>query len=303
MRGGRLLRLQAQKHPHRPPVKSTPCLQAPRLSPAPTLHAAWGSAPPGWLLPLYRMSQAPFAARLHSAALPRFLAERGLLDAPASPEPVAQRLGQWLGVRHAASLHALLDRLAKPEAARARTQPVADAATVQAHVQRTQAALQAAIAEGRAVAGAPRTARHLSALALPADTPAKASDMATAWEPYRRYLAAHQKQMHTTVQALHQQVRATLAHAGPDLHRLALLDAAYAPTLEERQSAVLAGWPVKMEWRFAQSAHAHREHSAPAKPAWLRDFETELQTALLAELDLRLQPVHGLVAAYLESAP
>lgn len=249
------------------------------------------------------MSQAPFAARLHSAALPRFLAERGLLDTPASPEPLAQRLGQWLGVRQAASLHALLDGLNQPEAPRTRTQPVANAATVQAHVQRTQAALQAAIAEGRAVAGAPRTARHLSALALPSEAPHGAWDTATAWEPYRRYLAAHQKQMHTTVQTLHQQVRATLAHAGPALRRLALLDAAYAQTLDEHQSAVLAGWPVKMEWRFAQTAHAHRDHSAPAKPAWLRDFEIELQTALLAELDLRLQPVHGLVAAYLESAP
>ena len=68
---------------------------------------------------------------------------------------------------------------------------------------------------------------------------------------------------------------------------------------------MLATLPSLMEKRFNQLRKAYL-HTQPAddKPAlwmqpgaWLARFCTELQTVLLAELDLRLQPAVGLLEA------
>ena len=131
--------------------------------------------------------------------------------------------------------------------------------------------------------------------------------------------------MESTIETLRTQVRATVAHASTALHQLALLDAAYEQALREREARLLASLLAKMEIRFmhlagAAPAPAEPEpETSPAptdkraktqappkplpKPDWLLQFEGELQQALLAELDLRLQPVLGLVDAYQAQQP
>jgi len=125
--------------------------------------------------------------------------------------------------------------------------------------------------------------------------------------------------MESSLETLRTQVRATVAHASAALHQLALLDAAYAQALREREARLLASLPAKMEIRFMQLASAAQAQpeadtfadtaasTPPAarlpKPDWLLQFESELQQALLAELDLRLQPVLGLADAYQATHP
>ncbi len=257
------------------------------------------------------MTRALPRASLHSAALVRFLAERALLDAVPATDHVGERLGQWLDFRQAIPLHALLQAGEQPVAAPER-RTVADAATVRAHIDKTRALLSASILHAAPVPGTPR-------IALPADAPERPLKASQAWEPYRRYASTHQRQMESSLETLRTQVRATVAHASAALHQLALLDAAYAQALREREARLLASLPAKMEIRFMQlagTAQARPEAEAPAgtgaptpagaklpKPDWLLQFESELQQALLAELDLRLQPVLGLADAYQATHP
>jgi hypothetical protein len=242
----------------------------------------------------------------------RFLTEHALLEPQFAPDNVGERLGQWLDFRQAIPLHALLQS-GEPPATPAPTRAVADAATVRAHVDKTRALLSESILRAAPVPGTPR-------IPLPTNAPERPLKLAQAWEPYRRYASTHQRQMESCIETLRTQVRATVAHGGAALHHLALLDAAYEQALREREARLLASLPAKLEVRFMQlagsapaeaappetspAASAHRQApTAAPKPDWLMQFEDELQQALLAELDLRLQPVLGLVDAYQAKHP
>jgi len=79
--------------------------------------------------------------------------------------------------------------------------------------------------------------------------------------------------------------------------------------LADRAQKLLSTVPQLLERRFEQLRKAHQTASsfapqplgmAPGQPAdnWQGVFAGELQQALLAELDHRLQPVAGLVEAF-----
>ncbi len=259
------------------------------------------------------MTRALPRASIHSAPLVRFLTEHALIEPQPAQDNVGERLGQWLDFRQAIPLHALLQTGEQPVAtppARA----VADANTVRAHVDKTRALLTASILHAAPVPGTPR-------ITLPTDAPEQPLKLAQAWEPYQRYASTHQRQMASTIETLRTQVRATVAHASSALHQLALIDAAYEQALRERETRLLASLPAKMEIRFMQLAGTAPAQAAPEtvtptgtsaktkappappKPDWLLQFEGELQQALLAELDLRLQPVFGLADAYQATPP
>lgn len=262
------------------------------------------------------MTRALPRASLHSAPLVRFLTEHALLEPQPAQDNVGERLGQWLDFRQAIPLHALLQSGDQPVAAPP-ARAVADASVVRAHVDKTRELLSASILHAAPVPGTPR-------IPLPTDAPERPLKLSQAWEPYRRYAGTHQRQMESSIETLRTQVRATVAHASAALHQLALLDAAYEQALREREARLLASLQAKMEIRFmhlAGSAPAPAEPepeapptpmdksaktkapSAPPKPDWLLQVESELQQALLAELDLRLQPVLGLVDAYQAQQP
>jgi hypothetical protein len=116
----------------------------------------------------------------------------------------------------------------------------------------------------------------------------------TDYEPYRRHYVAQQREMELRVGPLRAQLRAELALGAPNQRQLAALDAAFDDTLAEREARLLASVPLLLSKRFA---HLRRVHEAPASPAWLATFSHEVQTVLLAELDLRLQPALGLLEA------
>ena len=111
------------------------------------------------------------------------------------------------------------------------------------------------------------------------------------------------------VRSLRAKVRDGVVLASPALRQLVALDAGLEGVLGEREARLMASLPSLMEKRFNQlrKAHLHARQDLPAaddKPAlwmqpgaWLARFRTELQTVLLAELDLRLQPAVGLLEA------
>ena len=71
------------------------------------------------------------------------------------------------------------------------------------------------------------------------------------------------------------------------------MDAAFEGILIEREKKLLTTLPSLMERRFKQLQTERSQQEG-----WLARFGQELQTVLLAELDLRLQPTLGLLEAF-----
>lgn len=130
-------------------------------------------------------------------------------------------------------------------------------------------------------------------------------DDAKVYTPFRRYHQAHQRDMENNVRNVRAKVRDGVAAASPKLQQLSALDASFEGILCEREARLLSTIPSLMEKRFHHLRKAHLQtlpnDNNPdlwMKPgAWLARFCTELQTVLLAELDLRLQPAVGLLEA------
>ena len=273
------------------------------------------------------MTRALPRASLYSASLVRFLTENALL-APARPaEGVGQKLGDWLDFRQAIALHGVLN----PE-----TTSDAQTANLPAHVQRMALIAPEALARHvdkvRAqlvesiTQGAP-AGSGLARIDMPAPVLDEPLEIKTAFEPYRRFVAAHQRQMESTLRSLRAQLRLQLNQRASAGQQLAALDAAFENILAEREAALLAKTSKLLEKRFVQALKAHMQAQAQAQRAalatknadatddidligttpnapakadpssWLMPLRQTIRQALLAELDTRLQPALGLLEA------
>ena len=100
-------------------------------------------------------------------------------------------------------------------------------------------------------------------------------------------------------------MRAGLAQRAPALRQLAALDGVLDQALAPRERSLLATVPQLLGRRFEQLHQAHRNAlSTPDDPArwlqpgaWLHTFCQDMRVVLRAELELRLQPVAGLLEA------
>lgn len=205
----------------------------------------------------------------------------GLLDAPAeagAAPGLVEGLGRWLRWTDAIPLAAALQ-----PASGQRPQPV-DAAAWDAEVARVRANLERAIRSATAAA-------HTD----------------TDFPSWRRRHAGAQQTMETALAALRGQLRAALATGTPAQARLAALDAVFSEALTHREEALLALLPARLERHFERLQGVRDAASASAagtpapadarQSAWLATYRQDLLQLLQAELELRLQPALGLLAA------
>jgi len=205
--------------------------------------------------------------------LARLLLQWGV--APVRTAPVAERLGGWLGWAEAIGLSQLLATAPASGSNPAARQEAQDWAA--AALDRLQVDLTAAFDD--------------ALLALDAAEPAPAGvPLADLLAPFRLHHAQQQRSMAARIATLRERLRPRLAEISGPLARLAELDAVLerAVVLHERQA--LTGLPALLTKR----AEAH--HAADPRH-WRQRFWADLQRALRAELDLRLQPVLGLIEA------
>ena len=228
------------------------------------------------------------------------------MDAPEPRQSFADRLSQWLRWTDAIALSTALDGglLAVPTGVRP-----ASLNAEETEYQRIRTMLANDIAEDFAPRPG-KVARHAPALAPDASQSATA-----AFAPYRRRYLTRQQAMETRIGPLRSRVRAALATRSPDMARLAAVDVVMAHAMGAREQALLATVPALLEKHFARLRTANGgEHAAPAEDAaepaesapgpsalpdgaWLEVFCQDMQGVLLAELDIRLQPVEGLLEA------
>ena len=225
-----------------------------------------------------------------------------MIDSGESKQAFAERLGQWLDCSDAIVLHAA-HSATNPPAAQCAARPTAILA-VGDELARVRTALVGSITKSCSPGDGETRLKW--------PTPSggatiAASDSASAFAPYRRFYVAHQGDMEQRIGALRRSVQKTLARASATLRQLATLDAALDQVLGARERQLLALIPVLLEDRFEQLLAGHRQSLGDPAPAddpalwpggWLERFGKELQAILLAELDLRLQPVTGLIEAF-----
>ena len=196
------------------------------------------------------------------------LAEPGM---PGPQPSFAERLGDWLGWTHAITLSAMV---AAPAGA--------------------AVAPQAPAAE-RALAPCRRARQQLVADLAEAAAPG-ANDGSGGYAPWRQHYLGRQRAMEAGVAALRAQVRAALAGVNARLRELAALDAVLDEALLARERSLLARVPGLLQRRFD-----HLRAREP-EPGWPARFGREMEAVLRAELEVRLQPVDGLIEALREEA-
>ena len=249
------------------------------------------------------MTRALTRTNLHSSRLIRVLTDLALLDTVEPGIAFAEKLGLWLNLNDAISLcaahNASAERQRKMQSRVASVNPVAIGAEL--------VALQAALTNSITHGSSPKGGR--TRLALPSAKLGEPVEVGAAYEPYRRYYLAHQRTMDASVGPLRARVREVLARTSPALKTLAAMDAVFDGILCDRENKLLAKLPSLLAQRFEQLLKAHQQAHIETQQAddaadwmkpggWLVRFSHELQTVLLAELDVRLQPTVGLIEAF-----
>ena len=148
------------------------------------------------------------------------------------------------------------------------------------------------------------------ALLLPAADSEESINSGKTLDAYVRFYAMQQSEMEHRVIKLRAHVRESLSGHSAALAQLAALDTAIGDTLAIPSRKLFTVVPRLLRKRFTL---LHEEHVAKTQDSidnnqlwletggWLDNFYNEMQGLLLAELEVRLQPVLGLIEALEES--
>lgn len=135
----------------------------------------------------------------------------------------------------------------------------------------------------------------------------------TVYEPYRKFYISRQRLIEARVQRLRADIRDGIAELTPALAGLARIDQALADSLASAPRDILASVPNLLAQRFYRLIDDHW-HELPENPApedlkpwmasggWIDTFCTEMREVMFAELDIRLQPVFGMIEALPQQA-
>lgn len=219
-----------------------------------------------------------------ASPLVRLLSEWHCADAEASPGmDFAQRLSQWVNAFDAMGLQSAHEVIRRVQALAQRSggaRGPAPAALAQ-DVDRVRGVLAHAIAQP-----------------VPEDLARPGDRGGGAFAPWRDRHLELQRQMALMIEPLRAHVRESASRRSTRLRQLAVLDAAMEQMLARREHTLLPATTSLLKRRFEQLRDAASDASGDeADDAWLQAFGREWRQVLLAELEVRLAPVAGLVEA------
>ncbi len=250
------------------------------------------------------MTQAPPNVSLNGSRLIRFLSELAVSDVEVSHQQFTETLGQLISFSDAITLSAVHSKL--PKMVFEPTEVTSE--SVRAEFLRVREVLVKSVIKSFTPNTGPST------ISLPVPKADTTLDKALSYEPYQRFYARHQREIDFKVESLQLFVRDGVSGLSLELAQLAELDAALGGVLALHTRRAFAVIPKLLGKRFEylrneyQQALTNEEglENQPLddtqaewiKPGgWLHAFYQEMQGLLLAELDVRLQPVLGLVEA------
>lgn len=240
--------------------------------------------------------------RLNSPRLVHLLQQWG--QGPGEPVRLdtAERLSLWLSAFDAVRFNGAMQAIeGYPSATRPQGQPVPRAG-LEAAYQRVVAELNERIRTYPTPAQPPRG--RGGRLPLPAFDPQAEAEFAT---HVQRYLVA-QKQLESPLEGLRTQVRQHLSTGVPAWRQLAALDAVMEQMVGAQAQKLWATLPGHLEARWTHWRQRHQQQLATTglddEPSrwrdsggWLHAFEQDCRSLLQAELQVRLQPIVGLLEA------
>ncbi|KQR78676.1 hypothetical protein ASG35_09780 [Burkholderia sp. Leaf177] len=247
------------------------------------------------------MVQAPQRTALSGPALIRLLARLTDVEFTESAQSLSDRLSQWLHWTDAIALSTALGGMpaaGNPMAGNSVAgNPVGVAKgvpTSSSPEENEYAAVRGALANTIAsdsVFGAPKKRPGAGGqvhIETNADYPV-----------FRQGYLTLQQSMETAIGNLRGRLRAKLALRTPATKRLAEVDAVMERALSPRERTLLGTVPTLLGKHFERLRRAEQDTLTGDHPAgaWLEIFRKDAQSVLLAELDLRFQPVEGLLAA------
>ncbi|MEF3082329.1 DUF3348 domain-containing protein [Luteimonas sp. SMYT11W] len=204
------------------------------------------------------------------------------------PAP-AERLSQWIDWTRAVVLSKVLDAKASEAEQDAQVVDRDDAAVCA----KARATLLASITEAPELV----IPQPQAAVASNDDDADAAPAVAIDFAPFRQRYLALQRSMLITTGRLRGDLRDRLAQRSADMARLAEVDAVMEGALSPREHALLGAVPALLETHFERLRAAAGVSATDPSAAWLDGFRRDMQGVLIAELDVRFQPVEGLLAA------
>lgn len=220
---------------------------------------------------------------LQGTHLVRILSELSVADVMPSHRQFVARLGRYLSIHDSIALSGVL---AAPVAADFHPEPVSSADVIELF-RCTRRDVVVAIVQGFAPGA------RIPVPVLPETPP---TDVQAAYEPWHRFYAAHQRELDASVQRLQAQVRDAVGWMSPELSRLVALDRALGGILAAPARQLMGVIPRLLRRRFeALIAEAQVAGGNPA--GWHEAFCRELKGILLAEAEVRLLPIVGLIEA------
>lgn len=238
----------------------------------------------------------------HSSTLPERSRYVGLLSDLSEAKlnsaefNLADRLGSLLGFSGSITLAGALRNLAKGAVGSS----VDNVKTLQADVLDIREKCLKSIAysfDGKVIEGQ---------LTVPSNVIGTREEVLKTYEPYRRFYIAHQVEMSANIDNLRVRVRAGLAGFSPSLAQLAELDSLFEQSFEVESRNLFSTTTKLLEHRFRRLLAGHEGKANDyddisknwvMKGQWLDLFYQEMRELLLAEFDVRLQPVLGLLEA------
>lgn len=225
-----------------------------------------------------------------SSRLVRLLSDLASVDVEASRQDFAERLGLWLDVFDGITLHAAHQSIKTVDEEKPSDRLLARTFALEEEFHRVRTALVKAITASSA-------------------SPASGTETDAGYAPYHQRYLDQQRHMALRIDALRAHVRQAIAKVSPQLGQLATFDAVMEQMFGGREQKLLSTVPVLLERRFghlrktrqlgldaAQQQDALASWRQPG--GWLDVFGKEVQEVLLAELEVRLQPVVGLIEAF-----
>lgn len=260
------------------------------------------------------MVQVPRHAASGAPTLVRLLARLAHLDVAESGQPLPDQLSQWLAWTDAIALSTALNTNAHGAASEAVGVVHGGENDASAHSVAVRTSL---IRRIDAACGFAAGARHAT---TPAALRGTSGDTVLDYADFRHRYVGVQHAMATDIGVLRRRLRVMLSVRSPNMARLCAVDTVMEQALAAREHQLLANVPALLGAHFARLRDAAPPPAPPAQTnmpqqtctqvpltgappvgtprTWLDVFRNDMRSVLIAELDVRFQPVQGLLSAY-----
>lgn len=229
------------------------------------------------------MTSTTSSLALQGTHLVRILSELAAADVMPSHRQFVARLGRYVSIHDSITLSGVL---VAPVAADFQPEPVS-AAEVSELFRRARRDLVVAIVQGFAPG---------ARIPVPVMPEVNLSDLQAAYEPWQRFYAAHQRELDAGVQRLQAQVRDRVGWMSAELARLVALDRVMGGILAAPARQLMGVTPRLLQRRF-ELLYGEAQADGGDPVGWHEAFCRELQGVLLAEVEVRLLPIVGLIEA------